>query len=193
MRLFTALWPSDEAVRHLSAALDSLPEDRLADATDGLRKFRFIPSARWHLTLCFHGDDADPGRLGERLERKVAAVRERHPAPPRLRLAAGGSFRGVLWVGTEPEDASDAAAIRALVRAAGADPHDYQGHLTVARWAAGRPRGGRLRGLLDDYAGPWWELGEVTLVRSDQGEGGPVYTPVRRVALTRPDAGATGE
>ncbi|GAA2782664.1 2'-5' RNA ligase family protein [Saccharopolyspora taberi] len=181
MRLFTALWPSGAAIRHLSSAVDAVAPDRLTEAAEGLRKFRFVPSSRWHLTLCFHGDDADPDEVGDRLERRIARLPQAEP--PRTRLRSAGTFRGVLWIGTEE---TDLPAMRALVRAAGGDPHDYRGHMTIARWARGRPRGTLLPELFGDYTGPWWSTAEVCLVSSEQGEGGPVYRTVRRVALARP-------
>ncbi|MEV0702323.1 2'-5' RNA ligase family protein [Saccharopolyspora sp. NPDC050389] len=185
MRLFTALWPSEEAVRHLASAVDRLHPDRVAEATTGLRKFRFTPSSRWHLTLCFHGDDADQQRVTDRLDQHVARLLETDPAPPRLRLAGAGTFRGVLWVGVEPETDSDDAALRALVRAAGGDAHDYTAHLTIARWAAGRADRELLPGLLAGYAGPWWRSRELSVVCSDLREVGREYRTVHRVAVTR--------
>ncbi|KAA5831080.1 2'-5' RNA ligase family protein [Saccharopolyspora hirsuta] len=185
MRLFTALWPSGEAVRHLSAAVDRLDRERLAAATAGLRKFRFSAPDRWHLTLCFHGDDADQDEVTERLDRRVARLLTTDPAPPRLRLAGSGTFRGVLWIGVEPATDDDDRALRA----AGGDPHGYRAHLTIARWASGRGDRELLPGLFTGYAGPWWESRELTVVRSDLREGGPAYRTVHRVGVTREASG----
>jgi RNA 2',3'-cyclic 3'-phosphodiesterase len=185
MSLFTALWPPEEAVGHLAAAVDRLRSeqpDRVEEATAGLRKFRFIPPERWHLTLCFHGDAGDQQHLSERMDRRIRRLRD--PAAPHLRLAAAGVFRGVLWIGFEPHQDADAVALRALVRAAGADPRSYEGHLTVARWGAGRPDQSALRHLLHEYRGPWWTAREITLVRSEQVAGAPLYRTVHRVGLT---------
>ncbi|MGW1677906.1 RNA 2',3'-cyclic phosphodiesterase [Saccharopolyspora sp. NPDC002376] len=189
MRLFTAMWPSAEAVRHLAAAVDRLDSERLARATAGLRKFRFVAPERWHLTLCFHGDDADQEHVTERLERRVARLRNADPAPPRLRLAGSGVFRGVLWVGVEPADEDDERGLRDLVHAAGGDPHGYRAHLTVGRWVAGRADRELLPGLFAGYAGPWWESRELAVVRSDLREGGPSYRTVHRVGVTRESSG----
>ena len=97
MRLFTALWPSEEAARHLAEAVDrvrSTPE--LAEATGGTRGFRFVPPQRWHLTLCFHGDDADQQWLSDRLDRRLTRLgrQDAEFGPPRLRLASGGDGPG---------------------------------------------------------------------------------------------------
>lgn len=189
MRLFTGLWPSREAVRDLSGALDRLPAAEVRAASAGLRGFGFVPSERWHLTLCFHGDGADPDQLGDRLERRV---REAAPEPPRMRLAGSGTFASVLWLGAEPAADRDERALRELVRAAGGEPDEHLAHVTVARWRRGRARSGLAR-LLGDYAGPWWDVGEVVLVRSDQRAGGPAYATVRRVPLGGAASGEGGE
>lgn len=186
MRLFTALWPSDEAVRHLSEAIAALDPARVTEATAGVRKFRFTPAERWHLTLRFHGDDADPQRVADRLDRRMAHVTA---APPALRLTGSGTFRGVLWTGVEPATESDRLALRELVRAAGGDPHGFRAHLTIARWASGRADRRSMPGLLTGYTGPWWTAGELAVMRSDQGEGGPVYRAVHRVPVTRAASG----
>lgn len=185
MRLFTALWPSTEAIEHLSAAVEkarSVPA--LADITERARGFRFVPVERWHLTLCFHGE-ADPQWFSDRLDRRIARLTRKMPvfAPPRLRMTGVGLFRGVLWVGVEAASDDDKAVLQALVRAAGANPHDYRGHLTVARWGAGGPDRAGLTGLFDHYTGPWWSASEITLVVSEQHRGQPVYRCLHSVPL----------
>lgn len=189
MRTFTAIWPPQEATRHLAAAVETVRSarpDQLARATGGLRGFRFVPPERWHLTLCFHGDDADPERLEERLTRRLARVARQRPSPrgPRLRMAGGGVFRGVLWIGVEPAGDGDAAVLRMLAGAAGADPDSFRAHLTVARWASGRAQRNLLSGLFEDYAGPWWGVREIAIVCSERQEGALAYRTAHRVALT---------
>lgn len=187
MRLFTALWPSDEAVRHLSEAIADLDPARVTEATAGVRKFRLTAPERWHLTLRFHGDDADPQRVADRLDRRMAHITA--AAPPTLRLTGSGTFRGVLWTGVEPAAETDRLALRELVRAAGGDPHGFRAHLSIARWASGRADRRWMPGLLAGYTGPWWTAGELAVMRSDQGEGGPVYRAVHRVPVTRAASG----
>lgn len=190
MSLFTAVWPSGEAIRHLASAVDVLraEPERVAGASAGLRGFRFLPPRNWHVTLCFHGhlpDEAEQERLRARLDRRLPRV----SGTPRLRLAGCGLFRGVLWVGVEPDSAADAATLREVVRAAGADPGGFHGHLTVARWASGRPDRAALRSLLTDYAGPWWTVSSVALVRGEQEAGARVYRTVHRAEVPPPNAG----
>ncbi|GAB3275261.1 RNA 2',3'-cyclic phosphodiesterase [Parasphingorhabdus pacifica] len=184
MRLFTALWLPPVPSGHLEAAIDELGPRRVEEAAAGVRGFRFLPARQWHLTLCFHGEVADPEPLGTRLGRRVRRLNghDTEFAAPRLRLAGTGSFRGVLWIGVEPEAESDAAALRSLARAAGADPHSYRAHLTVARWNRGRASEA-LRGLFAGYAGPRWRVEEIALVRSEPGRGPPVYSTTHRVPV----------
>jgi 2'-5' RNA ligase len=187
MSLFTAVWPSDEAIRHLASAVDGLraEPERVAGASAGVRRFRFLPQQNWHITLCFHGhrpDEGEQDRLGARLDRRLHRV----SAAPRLRLADCGLFRGVLWIGVEPDGDADAATLRELVRAAGSDPGGFHGHLTVARWASGRPDRAAMRDLLSGYAGPWWTVSSVALVRGEQEAGARVYRTVHRAELQRP-------
>jgi 2'-5' RNA ligase len=182
LRLFTGLWPAREAVRDVSRALGRLSTERseqLGSATANLRGFRFVPADRWHLTLRFHGDDADPEELGAQLAERV---RTAELAAPRLRLAGAGTFANVLWLAVEPAGEQDERSLRALVRAAGGEPDEHRAHVTVARWRRGRARG-ELAALLADHAGPWFTADEVVLVRSDHRPGGAEYATVRRVPL----------
>lgn len=186
MRLFTALWPADEAVAHLSEVIAGLDPGRVAEATAGLRKFRFAAAERWHLTLRFHGDEADPQRVADRLDRRIRHV---VGGPPTLRLTGAGTFRGVLWIGVEPAAEDDRRTLSELVRAAGGDPDGFRPHLTVARWASGRADRRSVAALFTGYTGPWWTAGELTVMRSDQGEGAPVYRAVHRAPVTRDASG----
>jgi 2'-5' RNA ligase len=164
MRLFTALWPPEAAVDHLATRLPGR-------WPAGVRP---TPASRWHLTLCFHGDAADPEECGERLEALAGSV------APTLRLAGSGSFPGVLWVGVRPRGAADARALTVLAAAAGADPDAFRAHVTIARWRRGvTPPAGALTG----YRGPEWTPDEVALVASHAGAGGPRYQTLRRIRL----------
>ena len=182
MRLFTALWPSAEAIRHLDEAVRSARES--ADwkrFIAGARGFRIVPSKRRHLTLCFHGDEADPDLLGRRLAEGLARLPAAYPrlAPPRLRLTGAGMFRSVLWIGVEPVTEDDMSHLHALVEAAGGDPGAFRAHLTVARWAKGRPNRESLTELFGSYQGPCWSADEVELVHTDPESGS--YRTVHRV------------
>jgi 2'-5' RNA ligase len=175
-RLFTALCPPSTALDPLAAHIDAIGP--VAEAM--VAGLRWIPRANWHVTLCFHGEDEVATRWAA-LRPGLAGLRA-----PKLRLAGGGTFGGVLWVGVRPADAAALADLTELAEAAGADPEEFTAHLTVARWRT-RPgvrldtRG--LAGLFTDYTGQWFAPGEVLLMRSEPGPRGSKYHVERRLAL----------
>lgn len=164
MRLFSAIWPSEQAVRHLESELGSvvLPA--------GVRR---VPAAKWHLTLAFYGDDADQDERAAVLDQRLTGL----PAPA-LRLAGSGTFAGVLWIGARPLAAADADALAAIAAAAGAGER-FRPHVTVARWH-GRRRAAELAQPLAGYLGPAWTATEVGLIRSAGGN----YVRAHGVPLT---------
>ena len=171
-RLFTALWPPPEIVSELDAALSG---DGGADSwpPEGCRA---IPTGRWHVTLCFHGE-ADPGVLARRLDSAATDL-----AAPWLRLAGAITFGAVIAAAVHPAGPEDAAAMAALVSAAGADEDTHRPHVSVARTSRrsdGPPAGGRL----ERFTGSWWRPEEVCLVRSEISSGSPKYTVLHRVRL----------
>lgn len=164
MRLFVSLRPPTEVAAHLRAALPQWPG----------------PADRWHVTLAFLGDDADPGPVDAALAPALAGA----PALE-LALAGSGSFgRGPVWVGVD-RDLDGLHALAARVAAAALEAgvvlpaRRYRPHLTVGR--RGRPD----PGLLSGYRGPTWTAREVELVRSDLGRA-VVHTVLARYPLGQP-------
>ena len=175
-RLFTALRPPSTALDPLAARVEAIAP--VAEAM--VAELRWIPRANWHITLCFHGEDEVADRWAA-LRPRLAGL----PAP-KLRLAGGGTFAGVLWVGVRPAGSAGATALADLAEAAGAEPAEYTAHLTVARWQA-RP-GARvdtrgLAGLFADYTGEWFAPAEVALLRGEPGPRGPKYHVEQRMSL----------
>jgi len=169
-RLFTALWPPAEALSALAGELAEHPDW----PPEGWRP---IPTARWHVTLRFHGE-AEPGVLARRLEARASGL-----AAPWLRLAGAVSLLRVASVAVHPYAESDAAALAQLVRAAGGDPTDFGVHLAVARTAR-RDDAPPPAGPLARYRGPRWRPAEVCLVRSQPMSAGTRYTVLHRVPLS---------
>jgi 2'-5' RNA ligase len=178
-RLFSALVPPAAVLGHLSDFLATHTADRD-------KALRWTPADNWHITLGFFGDDDDPVRRSKWLHRRA----DGRPAP-RLRLAGGGTFPGVLWVGV---DTDDVTVLARLAQAAGAGRRGYRPHLTLARWRSGEVDQAKLIELFDGYTGPWFIPDELLLMRSDfpgAGNGGtlerrgPTYTTVDRVSLSR--------
>lgn len=142
MRLFVSLRPPPVAIEHLRAQRPQWPTD----------------PARWHVTLAFLGDDAQPAPVHRSLSARLAGR-------PRLdlRLEGSGSFgRGPLWIGVGGDLTGLhelAAVVAAAAREAGVTLVDrpYRPHLTVGRRVPDMP----------GYRGPQWRATEVELVRSD--------------------------
>lgn len=146
MRLFVCVRPSPEALQHLRGALPP--------GHGG--------GERWHVTLAFLGEVADPAPV-------VAALAGVSGPPLRLSLAGSGRFgRGPVWVGVAGDTAGLsrlAADVQRACREAGAqvEHRPFRPHLTVGR--RGRPD----PAALASYAGPEWVADVVELVRSRLG------------------------
>lgn len=188
-----AVYPPPAALGHLAAAVDELQLGRAAAAGTNVR---LAARHRWHLTLAFLGevsDDRAP-EVAPALDAAVARWRAGGGAPPRLRLAGGGSFEGrgsaVVWAGL----AGDVAALRKLgeiVRRAlrrARLPHDrkpFRPHLTVARPGERLPPDALAADVatLRGYEGPEWVADAVCLVRSQLGPE-PVHDRLVTVPLS---------
>ncbi|WP_232662506.1 2'-5' RNA ligase family protein [Pseudonocardia sp. TRM90224] len=158
MRLFTALWPSDEAAAALAEVVGPAP--------DG---WRATDPAGWHITLAFHGE-ADAAEHAAALDSRAAGL----PAP-RLRLAGAGAFPRHRWAAVE---ADPTAAFVELVAAAGGDNERIVAHLTLLIRRSPTARLD-LAPPWQDHVGPWWTPPEVTLVASEPAG----YRVVHRVPL----------
>jgi 2'-5' RNA ligase len=176
--MFVAL-PLPEAVKeHLAEFLE--PRQEPGPHQLGLR---WTTPEQWHVTLAFLPEVADrhTDELFERLQR--AAVRRN---PLVLRVAGAGAFphaghAKVLWAGLQHEgehegEPEELARLATGVRAAAAksgievDGGRFRSHLTLAR--LGRPADvTRWLRVLEPYAGPSWQAGEVALVASYLGQG----------------------
>lgn len=183
MRLFVALVPPPEALAELEAAVAPLRPD--------WPRLRWAAGDRWHVTLAFLGEVAEPvpDDLGERLGRAA----RRHEATP-MAIGYGGAFPAsrraqVLIahvVADEPARlAALAASVAAGARRAGAPPPDegrrYRPHVTLARCrkpADLRP----LVGALSEFSGRRWQPDHIELIRSETGPE-PRYLTVGRWPL----------
>jgi RNA 2',3'-cyclic 3'-phosphodiesterase len=164
VRLFVALDVPDAAVQHLERAVAEVRERR--------RQPRWVPCDRWHVTLAFLGEVAEPqvDQLSERLERAA----RRHQG---LSLSFGGAGRfgnRVLWVGVRGDTAllgRLAVSVASAARKAGVlvDERPHRPHITLAR---GRTTSLDLRPVvadLADYEGMPWRAESFSLVRSRLG------------------------
>ncbi|KRE95337.1 2'-5' RNA ligase [Nocardioides sp. Soil774] len=169
MRAFVAVVPPPEVVEHLDAFLSVRRE---------AAPFRWSGVEQWHVTLAF--TESLPDHALEALDDLLGAAALRR-ASFGMRVTGGGAFphadgAHVLYAGLEPDDDAGldrlAQACRTAVSRAGArvDGQRFRPHLTLAR--LGRPANvtSWVR-LLDGYAGPRWQVGEVALIASHLGEG----------------------
>ncbi|HEX7165788.1 MAG TPA: RNA 2',3'-cyclic phosphodiesterase [Acidimicrobiales bacterium] len=185
MRLFVAVWPTDEVVRAVVAVASELRAR--ADAEGSGAGVRWTRPDQWHVTMRFlgsvHDDEVDS------LRASLAAVA--------ARSAGGAVIEAVL------EDATSAfcrsvlvvpvaglgelaAAVVAATAGFGEAPEErpFSGHLTLAR---ARPRDRRGRGVRACTGAPVpamrWTVGELTLVRSVTSAAGATHEIVGRWPL----------
>ena len=170
-RMFVALVPPDDVLEHLDACL--APRREAA-------AFRWSLPDHLHVTLAFMASVPER-RHDDLVERLGLAAARRTPFVTRVR--GGGAFPDVararvLYTGLElTEDVRKeferlAAGARIAASTAGTeiDGRRFHPHLTVAR--LGRPTEvTRWVQLLEGYAGPPWQVDEVSLVASHLGEG----------------------
>jgi RNA 2',3'-cyclic 3'-phosphodiesterase len=193
MRLFVALYPTEDALDHFAAAVDRL---RLGVATAAGTNVRLVARPLWHVTLAFIGElpeDRAPD-AAEALGAGVSRWQGDGTRAPELRLAGGGRFGGrraaTVWVGL----ACDLDALRSLgdtvrreLRRARV-PYDrkpLRPHLTFARPGERLPAADLAADLatLREYEGPEWTVDAVHLVRSQLGPK-PVHERIATVPLT---------
>jgi 2'-5' RNA ligase len=128
---------------------------------------RLTPVERWHITLRFLGEIAEPERAD--VERALDGV----PRAGKIsvRLAGGGQFgKGrstVLWAGVQGDLGALTALHDAVGAALGAESEPFTPHLTVAY-----ANNGDVRDALAGYTGPEWIVDEFVLVRSHHADGG---------------------
>jgi 2'-5' RNA ligase len=169
VRLFVALEPPAEVVDHADRALGPVRE-RWPDV-------RWVPSARWHLTLAFYGEVPDAKVAGTQrmVERRLAGH-----GPVELRLRGAGQFsRRAVWLGVDGE----VPALRRLARAVTFERRPYRPHLTVGRLRGGVDAAPAVESLAA-YEGPAWVSTTVHLVRSRLGPR-PAYDDVAVFPLDR--------
>lgn len=154
-RLFVAVVPPDEVLEAVAA----LPRP----SEPGVRWTR--PDT-WHVTLRFLGDRVDEAAA-------LAALASLHGAPAVAEVGPQVSRlgRNVVCLPVHGLDALAAAVAAATARVGDPpDPRPFAGHLTLARL-----RHRAACGLAGTRFAAHFDVGEVELVRSVLGAGGPTY------------------
>ena len=164
MRLFVAVWPSEEVLDTVAA----LPRPEV-------KNLRWTTHDQWHITLRFLGAVDDPDEAVSALGRLRAARCEAVLGSEVRRL---GSRVLMVPVAGLDEIAAEVIAATAEV---GEPPEDrpFKGHLTLAR-ARGRVD---FRPLAGHPITGRWPVDEVTLVESRLHPKGARYETIARVPL----------
>jgi len=185
MRMFVALYPSDEAIAHLAQALQQLP-------TGNSPAVHWIPPERWHITLAFLAE-VDPARV-ERLHQSVAEVAAAHTPLEGLHLETAGAFGPTAWIGVAPTHRGTpaerlATSVQRACRSSGleVEHRPWRAHLSIARVRTrdsdeAKTLTQRLVAELADYSGPAWTASSITLVHSIL-DPQPEHIPVSRYSL----------
>ena len=191
MRMFVALYPSQEVIAHLAGLLRPLQTTRESEA-EATPSIRWIPPERWHITLAFLAE-VDPDRV-EHLQESLSEVAAQHGSLQGLHLTGAGAFGSTVWVGVDPTDPGTPAealakAVQRASRSAGieVERRPWRAHLSIARVrthdrAERQSRTAALVSRLAVYSGPTWTATDITLVHSILGPQ-PEHMSVGRYAL----------
>lgn len=164
MRLFIAINLNDEM------------KDALLDIQDTMRTYgvrgRETPAENMHLTLAFIGDYDDPDKV-------KSVIDSIEISPFDIKLSGIGAFRDLWWAGIE-ESAPLQAVVRRLRRALSEadipfDRKKFSPHITLIRRADGRLSDAS-QGEMADLFGATMNVDHISLMRSDRGKHGMIYT-----------------
>lgn len=159
--------------------LNNEMKDDLMDIQDTMRTYgirgKEIPSDNMHLTLAFIGDYDDPDYVKD-------VIDSIEIKPFEIKLSGVGAFRDLWWVGLE-NSAPLLAVTRRLRRTlAEADiPFDrkkFSPHITIIRRAEGRLSDVPEESLASHF-GALMTVDHISLMRSDRGKHGMIYTELR--------------
>ena len=173
MRVFTAIFPPEEAVDDLARFVE--PVQRAHP------DLRWTAPPLWHLTLAYLGNitESDSVLLGQHLTGFVA----QRPAL-RVRLAGAGAFPDpaaahTLWTGVDGPGTALADLSRELIESVLhfgwiLDRRSFQAHVTLARSRADQNLSSAVAQLAD-YRGPFWNVPSLAVVWSRQSPDGEPY------------------
>lgn len=160
----------------LAISIDGTMQDALLKLQEhwqtlGVRG-HFVPAEKMHLTLAFIGEYGNPDMV-------MDAISTVSFTPFSLQLDGAGNFHDTLWAGIAPNEALS-ACVRRLRRALAEQeiPYDrkkYAPHITLVR-RADFP--GSVESLLSELPTDTMDVMEISLMRSDRGKNGMIYTKI---------------
>ena len=179
MRLFAGIKLPDLVRDHLCSTLESISTSRTSPRNP------WGPSSNWHITLGFFGEQSEVA-----VDEIAAVLREVAGSTPPfdVNLAGAGVFHhDICWIGVNDPSKALGPLAQGVRRGYATDDQHTKNrfHVTISRQ-------GRRLGLEDlmtalaVYRGPVWRVDQVTLFRSDLGEGPgghPLYTPIAEEVL----------
>lgn len=164
MRLFIAINLNDEMKDALMDLQDTM-------RTYGIRGNETRPD-NMHLTLAFIGDFDDPELVKEAIE--SVGIR-----PFTIRLSGVGAFRDLWWAGLEnsPPLIAVSRRLRRVLSDAGVpfDRKKFSPHITLIRRARGSLKDVPEEELASHF-GASMTVDHISLMRSDRGKHGMIYT-----------------
>ena len=168
MRLFLA-------ISIIGAMQDSLLKLQQHWRDIGVRG-HFVPAENMHLTLAFIGEYSNPNVVMD----AISAVSFK---PFTIQLDGAGTFHDALWTGIVPND-SLSACVRQLRRALAKQgiPYDrkkFSPHITMVRRVEFSCTMDKLLRKLPTNT---MEVSEISLMRSDRGKNGMIYTKIGSIA-----------
>ena len=168
MRLFLAVLPDEAARDALCTVQQRMYEKGLRGSYDDRNNF--------HLTLAYIGEYPDP----QEILRLLAPVRCGRFS---LTLSAPGCFRKLYWCGVKDSRELDtlAAQVRQCLKDAGIpfDQKAFVPHITLLRKAYS-DNDVLQHVMVPDAA---WEVNRISLMRSERGEHGMIYTEIAQLSL----------
>lgn len=175
-----------QAVRlFIAIQLNRRIKDAVTDVQDAFRMLRvggnYTPRENLHLTLAFIGEYSDPERVLEVMQ----SVRFR---PFAVTLDKVGCFDGIWWAGLaeNPELDGLVRKLRHALADAGIpfDRKRFRAHITFLR----KPYGTEGKSIPQGSAEPaGMEVRQISLMRSDRGKGGMVYTALGSCGCVEPE------
>ena len=164
MRLFIAINLNESMKESLMDIQDTM-------RTYGIRGKETVPH-NMHLTIAFIGEYDDP----EYVKEVIDSIEFR---PFELKLSGVGAFNDLWWVGVENSKPLNSVASRLRRALAEADiPFDrkkFSPHITIIRRAKGKLSEASAEELASHF-GTTMTVEHITLMRSDRGKQGMIYT-----------------